>query len=563
MTNLRLVAAGLVLAVQASSAQTLRGIVQERESARPVAGAVVMLFDSTGFPLTRTVTTEQGAYSLQRPAQAVKGRVVRLGFRPRDITREELAAAAVGAELVLNIVPIPVLLEPVVSRAGASCPKRKDREQAFGFWEQAKAGLMSGVVAREGNPGRFSVYTFRRYTNLRDSVILQHVQSDGWVGTSSFSAAFDAKDFAEVGFVRPSEDGRFTFFGPDADVLLENDFQIRYCFSLAARDPNRPTQVGLRFQPVKVRPGRVDIDGIFWIDTAARQLRDINYLYLGLPYGAEYHKPGGSVRFRELANGVPFVDAWDLRMVTQVIVIPTGRVTRVRTPGMWGSMPGARSPSTFEAMDAGGLLAHARWPDGTKYDAALGSVRIRAMRDDGTPVANLRIDLDSTVYGGVTDSAGYLTLRDLVPGPYSAILIDTTLDAIGLKLRSALSFVAAPDTTAEAALFVREPAAALVRSCGEKTYSGYAVFVARVATPDNVPVTGARWTLGDKFGTTTSNGVVMPCSKLRVGDKMELNVWRDKGFPTPDKPHVLSFEVKQLVTAVKIELPALVDAKKP
>src|SRR5436190_17494541 len=142
MSNRRLgliaLACGLTMLTSRAQAQVLRGVVTESQTGRPVAGAVVLLMDSAGSVLTRAVTSEQGAYSVRRPADAVRGQVLRLGFRPRVISVGELASAGAGADLPLVIIAIPQMLEPVTARAGATCPKRRDRQAAFGFWEQAK-----------------------------------------------------------------------------------------------------------------------------------------------------------------------------------------------------------------------------------------------------------------------------------------------------------------------------------------------------------------------------------------------------------------------------------------
>jgi hypothetical protein len=542
--------------------QTLRGTITDALSNQPVAGAVVLLLDASGSVLTRGVTTEQGVYSVRTPPGTVRGQVLRLGYRPRPISAADLASASAGGELALPITPIPQMLAPVTTRAGASCPKRKDREAAFGLWEQAKAGLMASVYARDGNPGFFSTLTYEKYLHRNsDSVTIQRVRADSGMWTRTFIAMFTAKDFVDVGFVRNSTDGRASYYGPDAEVLLENDFQTRYCFSLAARNPKRPTEVGLHFAPARVRLNRIDIEGDIWIDTASRKLNEIAYDYVGLS-GPSRRMPGGFVRFRELANGVPFVDAWHIRMVTPVRTPAAPRLSRGGGVGQWGSA--TQNTLEYDITIGGGILAHARWPDGTRYDAPLGTVRIHARRDDGTPVVGQRIDLDSTFYGGVTDSTGNLEIKDVLPGPYQAMIADTILDRIGLKLRSALEFVAISDTTIDATLFVRDAAVAIARTCeGKAKYGGWAVFIARVATPDNKPHEGVHWSMGVIDGTTGPNGVVLPCAQLRIGDKAALLLWRDHGFPTPDQPHVVVFEVKNIVTAMRIELPFPEDSKKP
>jgi hypothetical protein len=555
-----LVAATLLASARHATAQSIRGTITESQSGRPVAGAVVLLMDSIGVVRTRAVSSELGTYSVRRAPEVVRGQVLRLGFRPRLITPAELAAADASGELTLSITAIPQMLEPVTSRAGARCPRRRDSQAAFGFWEQAKAALMASVYAREDNPGLFTTLTYERFFQRYDTVVIQKVAADAGYWTRTFTATFSARDFVETGFVRNDEaNNTSNYFGPDAEVLLENDFQIRYCFSLAARDPKRPTQVGLHFAPVRPQGGRTDIEGNFWIDTASRKLNEIVYEYVGLR-GPEGKMPGGVVRFRELANGIPFVDSWNIRMAS-LAGNARGALRRGGAPGSWGSA--TRNASPWETTDGGGVLAHAVFPDSSRYDAPLGAVRIRAMSEDGKPMAGVKIELDSTIYRGVTDSNGVLVLADLLEGPYETLVLDSTLDAIGLRLRSPLRFHAIPDSTVDATLFIRDPAWALANTCQQTQYLGWAFLVARVATPDNKPVQGAHWAFGDKTGVTKENGVVLPCNKLRVGDTMDLFVWRDRGFPTPDQPLAIHVPITSTVTALKVELRPLSQSAKP
>ena len=91
MISFRRVALGLVAlatVVLASPAHRLeaqnpeiRGVVRDSATGQPVAGAVVMALDAIGNTLARTITSERGQYRLNRPANTLLVRAVRLGFR--------------------------------------------------------------------------------------------------------------------------------------------------------------------------------------------------------------------------------------------------------------------------------------------------------------------------------------------------------------------------------------------------------------------------------------------------------------------------------------------------
>jgi len=127
-------------------------------------------------------------------------------------------------------------------------------------------------------------------------------------------AAHSVQDFAHTGFANDSAKTR-TYFGPDAELLLSDQFAGAYCFQLADGDRARKNQAGIRFLPAYHRDGTTDIDGTLWIDTVSRELRAVEFSYLGMsPAAVRATHPGGYVSFRTMQNGVAVIDRWSLRM---------------------------------------------------------------------------------------------------------------------------------------------------------------------------------------------------------------------------------------------------------
>src|SRR6185436_9585095 len=137
--------------------------------------------------------------------------------------------------------------------------------------------------------------------------------------------------------------------------------------------------------------------------------------------------PGGRVSFHEMANGVVVIDRWLLRLVGAA---DTTRFDR----------NGRSVHAGFAVREVGGELAHVRWNDGKTWDASLGALRISAATRDGKFPVGTIIALDSTDYHGVVDSSGTATIRDLLPGPYDVVAVDTKLAPLGITLPTALSF---------------------------------------------------------------------------------------------------------------------------
>src|SRR4051794_36916960 len=75
----------LAASARGASAQALRGIVRDDASGLVVPGAVVSLLDSANRVAGRTITDAQGRYAFSLRSAVRTVRVVRIGFRPRDL----------------------------------------------------------------------------------------------------------------------------------------------------------------------------------------------------------------------------------------------------------------------------------------------------------------------------------------------------------------------------------------------------------------------------------------------------------------------------------------------
>lgn len=274
-------------------AQSLGGTVRDSVNLQPIPGAVVIFLDSAGGTIARRLTNERGEYSILRRDAMRTVRLMRIGFVPRDVPVP--AAGNANARLDVTMAELPSMLLPVRVIENSRCSVRKDRAAAWGLWEQARAGLLATVVARETNPAVLHRLGFHRLMDGNsDRIESMRVRSDSAdTAATSFFASHSAQDLVRYGFSTDSTTTG-TYFGPDADVLLSDYFAGAYCFELAHGSRARLHEVGLHFVPAEHRQGRVDIDGTLWIDTLARSLKDIEFVYDGVPAGARRFHPGGA-----------------------------------------------------------------------------------------------------------------------------------------------------------------------------------------------------------------------------------------------------------------------------
>jgi hypothetical protein len=524
---------------KAALAQELVGTVRDSLNGFPVSGAVVMLLDSSRVTVARNLTNERGLYRIALDASARLLRVVRIGYEPRELPVP--SATGGDAHVDLGMVEIPNMLRSVHVVANSHCSNRNDRAAALALWEQARAGLLATVVARESNPAALVRLGFEHVMEDKsDRVLSMRVRADtSDTAVTSFFEPHSARDLVQYGFSSDSTATR-TYFGPDADVLLNDYFAEAYCFEIAGGGRARPNQVGLRFVPANRRRGRIDIDGTLWVDTAAHALKDIEYTYIGVDFRTRSFHAGGRISFRAMQNGVVLIDRWSIRLLSATADSVTIGQLGLRD---W-----------FYADETGGELARAAWRDGLTWKAPLGALRLHAITADGKPAVGSVMALTATPYFATADSNGFARIPDLLPGPYGVRIIDPRVVELGIGLPTPLRFVAARDSTTLATIVVPTAESFVKDRCvaarKPKNVSAASYFVlGRVVTPDGQPVKGAEVSFTTDLGsltgdsapwqwlkeevTTSADGLFQACHDWSLHNEILIRVHR-AGAPDVD-----------------------------
>ena len=542
--------AAFSLGASSAAAQTARGTVRDSESGAAVAGVVVLALDSAAGVRARSVASGAGEYrvSIQR---AVRLRFVRIGFRPeeRDVPPAENGVATVDVAMHA----LSQMLAPVVVHANASCPKRADNDATFALWDQARAALLAAVVAREANPPRTVRIIYKRLRSLDDAIVEQLVQIDSTaVTTRPFLAVLSSEDFARGGFARDSS-GMRQYLAPYADVLLDDAFMSAHCFRSHDGGSARPNQIGVVFETARRQRGRIDVDGVVWVDTAARALVEVEFHYVGVSDIATRARSGGEIWFRQMSNGLLIIDRWHIRSA--------GANER---PGRdeFGVIP--RDEGPIQAIEYGGQVVEASWPDGLSWRAPLGRLVVHGVDSDGRPTAGFELRLRGTNYSARPNARGVAEVASLLPGPYRAVVADTLLGRLGLAASGPATFVVVRDTTVEQRITVRDALQNVRDFCGGSgTDSNEALLVVRIRTPEGLPVTDAAWEVrrtrapsrnyDEAFAHArhpSSDGTLLGCLRMRKGDAVRIAVWRE-GQPIVIREHVLTDDA----TVVGIVLP--------
>lgn len=519
----------LALATPSLHAQTVGGTVVDSASRQPIPGAVVQLFGAQGEDRGRGLSDIRGAFAVRATGAVATVRVVRIGFRPSVTPVQELPPT--GLRLDVTLTRIPAFLDPVRVVA-AQCNDRRNRGRSpVSLIEQARAGLLASVVTREQNPAAMTRLTYERTFEdgprepTRQSVFMDSATQQ----TQSFRSARKAAAYVDAGFYL-EVDGEGYFDAPDAEVLLDDAFAAGYCFRVMPRDRSRPREVGLGFEPATRRAGRVDVDGALWIDTVSRELRSMEFRYIGLDRRIERMGPGGDIIFRTLPNGLVIVERWQLRLIgARADTVSAGR----------GS---TRLVARYFEVHSGGELASADWRDGTQWRAPLGTASGEARLRSGQPAAATTLVLTGTPFRTVTDSSGRFTFRGLLPGTYKIAILDEPLRTIGLSLPTVHRLASARDSTSLALTLpsrvdvVREGC----RAAGPFDPNGRTYVLGRAMRSDNSPIADAMWDVRINTpdgwmdlatnGRTGSDGLMPLCSGLRRGLEIEIVVRSPDGL---------------------------------
>ena len=479
----RLIVVTLGLATLAE-AQTVSGRVTDRTSGMPVAGVVVSALDASGQPLVRAVTDSASGYRIMLVPGAMKLHFRRIGFSPVQVAIGD----SVNGRIDVVLSRLPTQLPPVKAVASAQCDAAANSADALSLWEEARAGLITSLVARETRKtALMSVLVYQTEFNGDDEEP-RRVQRKEMADVSHAFRSDDPAFLARKGYF----DG-FAFIGPDENVLADESFLSTHCFRMSEA-PDDST-IALRFSPAKGRKV-VDLDGTLFLKRDPLDIRSIEYRYTNTPSAIERGQPGGSIHFRNMPNGITMVQEWRVRSAWLERGASRGRATVMRR----GSRPPVavvtRDPK-LNVSETGALIELMQWPDGAPFVASLATVSgIAVDKLTNKPLPHTTVRLYQTPYTATTDSTGAFTMIDVLPGMYQADVGDPRLERYDAAGELVGPFAVKFGTNSGWKLNGDGPAATALRACAEKADG-------RVDMPK--PLAGSNVILG--LITTASGGL--------------------------------------------------------
>lgn len=392
--------ASLLLAVAAflpagGAAQSVSGIVVEEGVGTPVAGAMVLLVDSSGTEADRALTDAAGRFVLNAGTRGLLHiEVERIGYL--DWIGEPFRATGLDTRLTIEVPIEAESLEGIVVSAERRCRAMPEGGPATArVWEEARKALAAEVYTR--TTGSY-LYRLRRYERSLDrdarNVLSEKVTSSGRLRAAFTS--FPIEQLTTRGFVQRADDTMRVHYAPDAEALLSDAFLNSHCFGLREGEGGR---IGLAFEPLP-GAGRSDIEGVLWLDAATSELERLDFLYRYGFHEREVGKPGGEVAFTRLPNGAWIVRRWAIRM-PNLELVSRGRIRRL----------GYREESgvTWAIMNvAGGTILHAEY-------ASISAV-VTDSAGTGPPPVPVVVEVPGTGVQAVTADDGSVILSGLEEG---------------------------------------------------------------------------------------------------------------------------------------------------
>ena len=429
------VALAIAALASAAAAQVVRGTVVDETSGRPVPGVVVVLFDSAGHRLAGVLAGDDGRYAIRTTGAGRFGlRTERIGFRA-DAPTLVLLSAGEAIEVKLVTRPVPVVLGEVRVAAKSPCVARAtDGRELSAVWEEARKALYVTELTQRQELFSARVSRFVRTLDPRTRRVIGLDTKEASGVTRNPFVSQPAAELSAHGFVRQAA-GEVIYYGPDAAVLLSDEFLGDHCFRLRAGDGKRSTLIGLEFEPVRSRE-KPDIAGTLWIDRKSAELRDLEYTYrnlTNLPGTVQSDDFGGQIAFRRMPTGAWIVERWVIRMPVLVDRGPFVERSDAMPPGMGSGRPERVQLGAIREEGGEVLETTAR---GARQELVTERATLRGSVFDSTrmaPLGTARVFLDGTQFSARSDADGSFTLGDVPEGTYTVSVLHPRFDSLGVK----------------------------------------------------------------------------------------------------------------------------------
>ncbi len=282
--HLTLPALALVVMAAPLDAQTLSGQVVDSVTRVPVGAGFVVLFDSDGAEIIRTLTSRNGRFTFtlapnQRGPLSLRSE--RIGYRVA-VTELFDVPADEPVDLTIWVRALPVPLSAIEVRGTTECKLRPDEDaQTATVWEEARKALAAATWTASRQLYHVVSNVYERDLDGRQRRVLQEQHRPAIGHSTNPFVSREPAELLKHGYV-VTEGESFVYFAPDAEVLQDEGFLETHCFRLRRSDDQGDNLIGLAFEPAPSRD-LPDVEGVLWLDRRSSELRSLEYRYTNMP----------------------------------------------------------------------------------------------------------------------------------------------------------------------------------------------------------------------------------------------------------------------------------------
>ena len=458
-----------------AAAQTLTGTITR--FGEGVEGAIVLLMAPDGRETARVASGEGGRYEVRAPAGTYRVRVLQIGWVPTAfgpvILRQGMNTAA-----HVNLVAPRLTLAAITVSDRAQCTVRPDSSAAaFAIWDAARTSLLATMLTRL-EPVTATLTRSDRTFDRDGTRVLSDSSTTRTVHSLTPLRSLNARALNDSGYVIPDASGGRTFWAPDADVLLSEEFVSGHCMSaVTSTHPDSTSLIGVRFAPAARRRDIVDIEGILWLDRRTAELRTLQYRYATASAAARETNAGGEVEFLRIPRGKVLVHRWSMRY--PVVALRVSAAPPSEVPGMRNERP--TREQLLGVRTSSGSILEIRRGQNVLWERGRVSIVARVV-DSATaaPLSRVLVGLAGSPDATATDSSGGVRLDRLAPGVHTIRIRSPELTDLGLP--QILRQITVPETNDEVLTLAIPSARSIVASrCGQRSLDrGEGMLVGRV-----------------------------------------------------------------------------------
>ncbi len=301
----------MALAALRGAAQPTVGIVVEEGTGAPIHGAMVILFDSTGTQVAKTLSNASGRFLVraQRPGLHYIT-VERIGYA--DWTTDRFEPHPDSEPLTIRVPVQAIRLQGLDVSAGRRCEVRPEEGGATALvWEEVRKALAAEAFARAESLYRYTLIRSRRKLDRRGRKTIEHTART-LENLPAAARSVPIEHLVARGFVHITEHTT-EYYAPGSEVLLSDAFLDTHCFGLREGEDGEEDRIGLVFRPVEGREVP-EIGGVLWLNAATSELERLEFTYLNPIRAPHVPEPGGEVAFTRLPDGAWIVRGWRIRM---------------------------------------------------------------------------------------------------------------------------------------------------------------------------------------------------------------------------------------------------------